>query len=98
MKNTEPVTIFCRSGDEWQKALYMASIHFVNSSVSENGGVVSDRYVKIRIPSDTALDIKIGDRLCLGDAENFTYEESFFISEICENIKGKNRHIRLVCR
>lgn len=100
MNNTEKITIFRQNNpcDEWNASSYNASIYFVNSVKSESGGITDNNIVKIRIPSDKPLDIIPGDRIMLKDSNQFTYENSFFISEVSNNLKGKNKHIRLLCR
>lgn len=99
MKNTEKITVFHHSeaDGEWSGTSFSAYIYFTGSLKSENGGIVNDNAVKIRIPSETSPGIVPGDRVMLGEYEQFSFENSFFIRRVTENLKGKNKHIRLLC-
>lgn len=99
MNNTEKITVFHpgRSGGSWSRTSFSAYVYFTDSLRAEDGGIIDNSTVKIRIPSDKPLGIVPGDRVMLGEASRLDFENSFFIREVSDNLKGKNKHIRLLC-
>ncbi|MCH5186700.1 MAG: hypothetical protein J1F64_11355 [Oscillospiraceae bacterium] len=98
MNNMTYITIFAAGDDNRDGFVCRATVYFRNLLKSESGGITDAGILKIRIPSDEPLRIKTGDRVLLGCCEELDYKNSFFIYSISENLKGRARHIRLLCR
>lgn len=63
-------------------------------TVAENGGLNAENILKIRIPTENMLDIRLGDHVILGDMP-FCREEALKIIAVSDNRRGLNPHYRV---
>ncbi len=86
--------------ERYIKAYYYASCHEVKKVTGTKTGMTTDNAVKIRIPVMRSITVSTGDYLRIGkvaDAEPKRGAD-YKITEISENFKGTNPHIRITAQ
>ena len=71
-----------------------ASLYNAFKSAATDKGMVYDGILKIRIPTNERLDIRLGDYLIFGNVP-FSRENAFKIIDVSENRRGLNPHYRI---
>lgn len=61
---------------------------------AENGGLTAGNILKIRIPTENMLDIRLSDHIILGDMP-FCREKALKIIAVSDNRRGANPHYRI---
>lgn len=85
--------------DEYEnnyERIFCGEVSFYNAfkTAAENGGLAYDNILKIRIPTDEALDIRLGDYIMIDDMP-FNRDAALKIADISDNRRGTNPHYRV---
>ena len=96
------VTLYHKSGDNYEKHYFVRACVFNDSKIETgNGSHVLNNSLTIRIFTLTSPGISPGDRLVLGYSEELSPpENSYIILGVTENCRGskKTRHYKIKCR
>lgn len=82
--------------DNNYERIFCGEVSFYNAfkTSAENGGITSDNVIKIRIPTQETLDIKIGDHIMIDDLP-FCRDSALKIIDISDNRRGANPNYRV---
>ena len=96
------VTLYHKSGDNYEKKYFVRACVFNKNKIDTgNGSYVSDNSFIIRIFTPDSPEIFPGDRLVLGYSEELSPpENSHIILDVTNNCRGsgKTRHYKIKCR
>ena len=88
---------YSEDSERYIKAYYVASVYEAKKITRAKNGMSADNVIKIRIPIRCDIPVNTGDYLRVGKAAESEPERGvdYKITEISENFKGSNPHIRI---
>ena len=90
------ITVFSFNGKRYDRIFFEGvSIFGAEGIAVTDSGFKQNAEYKIRIPAEDVLDIKCGDRVIFGNAEQFQPEVAYTIMEIKDNRRGNIKHYLL---